>query len=167
MEDVNQEKVLPQQTSPKEPGLASAEKPKKMLNVVIVDDEPDIRELAQIYVESSPLENIGQILTAANGMEAWKIIEENGSINVVLTDGEMPKMDGLELRKKIKEAGKDITVGLVSGGVKGLNLSDQAVRESVMSEYDLAAVLPKPFDSEGFSKFFSQINNVVQTAGKK
>ena len=43
------------------------------------------------------------VISAEDGLEAWNLLEENlNDISVVLTDLEMPNMNGFELTKKIK-----------------------------------------------------------------
>lgn len=68
-------------------------------NILVVDDDKDIRELISVYLKSEDF----YVDKACNGEEALKIIEEN-HYDLVLLDIMMPKMDGLEtlinIRKK-------------------------------------------------------------------
>lgn len=42
------------------------------------------------------------VLNFADGNQAWQYIESDRSVDIILTDVEMPEMDGLVLLKKIK-----------------------------------------------------------------
>lgn len=72
-----------------------------MIKVVIVDDEPKLRQGLRTLI---PWESLGftVIATAGNGKEALKIIEEE-SPEVVLADIRMPVMDGLQLIQRENE----------------------------------------------------------------
>jgi chemotaxis protein histidine kinase CheA len=68
--------------------------------VLVVDDSVTTR-----HMEQNVLEHMGYtVLTAADGLEAWKILEQR-PVDAVLTDVEMPGMDGLELTRKIRARG--------------------------------------------------------------
>lgn len=64
--------------------------------LLIVDDEKDIRRLLREYFEMQGY----VIMEAENGIEAVKKAEENPDL--ILLDINMPKMDGLEVCKKIR-----------------------------------------------------------------
>ncbi|MDQ0172974.1 response regulator transcription factor [Paenibacillus tundrae] len=64
--------------------------------LLIADDEPEIVELLQLYLEKDY-----NILTAANGEEALQCIH-SGPIDLVILDIMMPVMDGLQLIKQIR-----------------------------------------------------------------
>ncbi|MDF2815967.1 MAG: response regulator, partial [Paenibacillus sp.] len=74
------------------------------MNVIIVDDEPIIRIglRSMLDWESSGLTLIGE---AEDGSEAWRLIEEH-SVDLIITDLLMPRMDGLELLRNIKQNDK-------------------------------------------------------------
>jgi diguanylate cyclase (GGDEF)-like protein len=65
--------------------------------LLIADDSPLVRkELSDI------LEDEYELIEAENGEEAWTMIREDKTINMVLTDLTMPNVDGLTLLKRIR-----------------------------------------------------------------
>ncbi|MCZ2155050.1 MAG: response regulator [Bryobacterales bacterium] len=69
------------------------------LHVLIVDDSSAMRGFIRRVLELSGLK-IGRCLEAANGEEALKMLSENW-VDAVLTDINMPQMDGEELLRHI------------------------------------------------------------------
>lgn len=61
--------------------------------VLIVDDEPDIRELAAEMLVGAGY----QVLQAPNGLEALEVARINGYLDLLITDVAMPGMTGVEL----------------------------------------------------------------------
>lgn len=93
------------------------------MKILIVDDEADIRGLIKLYLENENYE----LLEASNGLEAIEKLDE--SIDLILLDIMMPKMDGiqtcLEIRKNYatpiifltaKSEDMDKYKGFTSGG---------------------------------------------------
>jgi two-component system response regulator DesR len=83
-----------------------------MIRVLLAEDQAMVRgALSALLRLESDVEVVG---TAADGEEAWKLIEQNlASANgpdVVVTDIEMPKLSGLELAQRIRERGVDCKV---------------------------------------------------------
>jgi diguanylate cyclase (GGDEF)-like protein len=68
------------------------------LRVLVVDDEPDIRDVLRITLEAEKYE----VIEAENGEEAIKIIAQK-TPDLVLVDYKMPKMDGREVCRRIKK----------------------------------------------------------------
>ncbi len=106
--------------------------------VLVVDDEDDIRELFCDLLSQSGFD----VETAADGLEAYELISSHpGRFRVVLTDVRMPRMDGVTLLKRIKTgAHKDISVMLMTG------YSD--VSEKEIREMGAVDVLKKPVNIE-------------------
>ncbi len=69
------------------------------MKILIVDDSSTTRKIMRNILVSL---NYHDILEAQNGSEALQKVYENEDINVLITDWNMPEMDGLELVKKIR-----------------------------------------------------------------
>ncbi|MBG0765239.1 MAG: response regulator transcription factor [Tissierellales bacterium] len=70
-------------------------------NILIVDDDKDIRNMIKIYLKN---ENYN-VFTAENGEEAIKITDNN-KIDLIILDIMMPQMNGTETCMKIREKHK-------------------------------------------------------------
>lgn len=80
-----------------------------MVSILIIDDNENIRKLLGIHLKKE-----GYICYyAENGVSALKKMREN-RIDLILADIMMPKMDGYELVKRIREYNKDIPIILVT-----------------------------------------------------
>ena len=105
-----------------------------MPNILIADDEKEIVKLLKIYLETD-----GIIVFEANdGVQALDILEKN-EIDLALVDIMMPKIDGYQVIKKIRQQGKYIPVIVISAKV---TLSDRVLG------IDLGAddYITKPFE---------------------
>jgi len=71
--------------------------------ILVVDDEPDLEVLILQKFRGRIKTGEYEFLFARNGSEALTVISNNNSINLVLTDINMPVMDGLTLLSKINE----------------------------------------------------------------
>jgi len=71
------------------------------LHVLIVDDSPAMRNFIRRVLELSGLE-VGLCLEASNGEQALRLLEDNW-VDAVLTDINMPQMDGEELLRRMSE----------------------------------------------------------------
>lgn len=69
----------------------------KRFTMLMVDDSPDMCRFVHDYFRGEY-----NVLTASNGEVALVRLEENDNIDLVVSDVNMPKMDGLELCKRIK-----------------------------------------------------------------
>jgi CheY-like chemotaxis protein len=108
--------------------------PKKVL---IVDDDPDIREVAQLSLEIS---RNWHIITATSGREGFAIaIAEQP--DTILLDVMMPDLDGLATWQNLKQhpATQNIPVIFLTAKV-------QAKEQRRYAQLGVKAVLSKPFD---------------------
>ncbi|MFD1175804.1 response regulator [Paenibacillus puldeungensis] len=76
--------------------------------VLVVDDEKDIRDVIKVYLNN---ENI-RTLEASDGVEALEVLNQE-SVDLVLLDVMMPRMDGITACMRIRES-SDVQVLMLS-----------------------------------------------------
>ncbi len=84
------------------------------LNVLIVDDSAAIRKILQRVLRQTDVP-LGEILEAGDGVEALDLMKSQ-EVGLVLTDVNMPNMDGLQLLAEIKsrETLKSVPVVMIT-----------------------------------------------------
>ena len=92
----------------------------KARRVLIVDDNPDLRYLTRVTIESPGCSVVGE---ASNGAEALELVEELHP-DVVVMDMHMPIMNGIEATRIVKYRFPDIEVIIVSGSDDPENLKE-------------------------------------------
>ena len=103
-----------------------------MSTILVVDDEPDIRELLVDILRDE-----GYItLAAGDGVAALELLRET-AIDVVIADTMMPRLGGVELIQVMREhsALRDVPVILMS-----------AAQRPNLDGFSVCTFLPKPFD---------------------
>ena len=78
-------------------------------HVLVADDEKNGRRMLEILLTKLGCE----VSVAVDGAEALDIIRST-SVNLLITDLKMPKMDGLELLSTLRQEGYDIPVIVVT-----------------------------------------------------
>jgi len=83
------------------------------MKVLVVDDSSTMR---RIIVNTLARLGYKDVVQGADGVEAWDAMQKNPDIGVVITDWNMPNMNGLELVKKIRAEEKyaDIPIIMVT-----------------------------------------------------
>ena len=86
----------------------------KKMCVLIVDDSSVMRKIVQRSLRLAGLD-IETVLEADNGEEALSVVRQN-SIDMIFSDINMPKMDGLEFVRQLQglEAAKGIPVVMIT-----------------------------------------------------
>lgn len=69
-------------------------------NVLIVDDSPGMRKVIKKMLGVSGFA-MGQCLEAGDGLEALTVLQNEPGVHIVLTDINMPNMNGEELMEQI------------------------------------------------------------------
>ncbi len=98
--------------------------------ILIADDEPMVLSFLQRVLLAAGY----QVLAARDGEEAMEISREYpGTIHGVVTDLSMPRLDGLELRRRISVERPGIRVLLISGYAASLADGSPLVRKPIDS----------------------------------
>jgi diguanylate cyclase (GGDEF)-like protein len=83
----------------------------KSISILYVEDENDVREFTSKLLTSL----LKKVYTAKDGQEGLDIYKENfNNIDLIISDINMPKMNGLIMCEKIKEINKDIPLVITS-----------------------------------------------------
>lgn len=74
-----------------------------MAKILVVDDEADLEVLIRQKFRQKIRENLYQFVFAANGVHALEQLQQHQDVDIVLSDINMPEMDGLTLLTKLGE----------------------------------------------------------------
>ena len=104
--------------------------------ILLVDDEPHILRAAEIKLTRSGF----NVRCARDGQEGWEMILQQKP-DLLVTDLQMPRMDGFELTRHVREnpATADLPVLMLTAKGLEATLGERAAQLNVLS------VLPKPF----------------------
>jgi YesN/AraC family two-component response regulator len=119
----------------------------KSIKILFVEDEEDLANII-----SDTLNKLqANFDTAANGQIALDKFNSSGDYDLVVTDINMPVMNGLELIKNIREVNMDIPVIIMSAHTEPEYI--KSAEELGVDNY-----LLKPFDFIKFINLVSQLN---------
>jgi len=110
-----------------------------MVKILLVDDSDEMRGSAREILERSGY----VVIEARDGKEGLvHLLQERDGVDVMLTDDDMPKMDGFVLAKRAKELRPGLRVIVMIGGIEVKSM-DQ-VAEGVVEAVDI--FMAKPFN---------------------
>lgn len=114
-------------------------KPKKVL---LVDDSKAMRLIVRRTLRQAGFASI-EVIEASNGVEALAAIDQN-SPDVVLSDWNMPEMNGFELLQNVRAKGLKTRFGFIT------TERTQAIREAA-ADAGAAFLIAKPFTADEFA----------------
>jgi CheY-like chemotaxis protein len=104
--------------------------------ILLCDDEPHILRAAEFKFKRAGFE----VLSACDGEEAWQCIQQD-TPDLVVTDCQMPRLDGVSLVKRIREQDHLADLPIIMLTAKGYEIS----QDELCEQYGVVAVLAKPF----------------------
>jgi len=111
--------------------------------ILVVDDEPRIRELTQMILEDKGY----RVITAENGVEAL-LKAERETPDLVLLDVVLPGISGVEVCRILKSQAKTRSIPLVMFTVLGRDVDQRLAEESGCDGYFLKPFTPEDLSSE-------------------
>ncbi|QTL99235.1 response regulator [Iocasia frigidifontis] len=127
-----------------------------MFKILIIEDE---KPLLDKMVNNINWQKHGyQIFQAVNGLEALSILQDE-DIDILVTDIQMPGLNGIELVNKLREDYRDIKVLIISGHAE-FEYAQQLIRLGV-NEY-----LLKPFRSQRLLEAVNEIRDGISRENK-
>jgi len=117
------------------------------IQLLLVDDEERFLETTKTLLEKRGV----QTLTAANGLDAMKILRTN-KVDVVILDVKMPGLDGVEVLRKIKQEHPLVEVIMLTGhasvesAIEGLKLG---AFDYLMKPCDVSVLMEKVNEAFG------------------
>ena len=85
-----------------------------LYKILVVDDEPDLEPLVKMRMRREIRSKMYTFVFAGNGVEALEVLEREGDVDLVLSDINMPRMDGLTLLEQIAGAEADLRAVIIS-----------------------------------------------------
>ena len=82
--------------------------------VLVVDDEPDVQVMFEQRMRREVRAGTYELFFAQSGHEALEVLHENPGIRLILTDLNMPGMDGMELLGVLGESWPEVQSIVVS-----------------------------------------------------
>lgn len=119
-------------------------------NILLVDDSNVVKASLIMILGNSRLP-IGEIFTAADGAEALGILDSN-PVSLVVTDINMPNMNGEELIEKMRADPGKKAIPVVVVSTEG-----STVRIDHLKSLDIKAYLRKPFKADEINAALSEI----------
>lgn len=116
--------------------------------ILLCDDELHILRAAEFKFQKAGF----QVLCAADGEEGWDLMQEKLP-DIVVTDLQMPRLDGIGLAERIRSTPRTAHIPVVMVTAKGFEIPAEEYRE----RYGIRQVLHKPFSPRELMRLVEQI----------
>jgi CheY-like chemotaxis protein len=102
--------------------------------VLVIDDEKSVAQVVKRLLEPYGY----SVIIAGDPADVLDRVQDGSSVDLLVTDYDMPLMNGLDLAREVKTARPDLPILLITG------LSDDATPDR-LRDAGVAAVIDKPF----------------------
>ena len=117
--------------------------------ILLCDDELHILKAAEFKFKRAGYD----VLTAGDGEQGWEAIQQQLP-DLVITDCQMPRMNGLQLAERIKNDPTTCHLPVIMLSAKGFELSNTELQE----KYGILALIAKPFSPRDL---FERVVNIL------
>jgi DNA-binding response OmpR family regulator len=104
--------------------------------ILLCDDEAHILRAAEFKFKRAGYE----VFCAGDGQEGWELLVQHRP-DIVVTDCQMPRLNGLQLAERIKETPETAGLPVIMLSAKGFELSSADIRD----KFGIRALISKPF----------------------
>ncbi|MGH9344825.1 MAG: response regulator [Terriglobia bacterium] len=122
----------------------------KKISVLIVDDSSVMRKIIERSLRQAGLE-LERVMEADNGADALNLVEAN-AIDLIFSDVNMPKMDGLEFLRQVQGIEKAKSIPILMITTEG---SEQKVVEAIT--LGAKGYIRKPFSADQMREQVTQL----------
>ena len=114
--------------------------------ILVVDDEPDLEGLILQKFRRQIRDGSVNFLFAHDGVEALTMLDLNRDVDMVLSDINMPRMDGLSLLGKLQEGDENLSTVIVSayGDMANIRMAMNRVRSISSPSRSTSSILKRP-----------------------
>lgn len=116
------------------------------MKLLVVDDSSTMRRII-----ISTLSRLGyeDVLEAEDGAKGWDILNDNPDVEMLITDWNMPEMDGLTLVKKVRKDARFVHLPIIMITTEGGKLEVIAALKAGVNNY-----IVKPFTPQVLKEKF-------------
>ena len=107
--------------------------------ILIVDDDPVFRRVISLTVAKAGL----NVESATDGQAGWERVQQGG-IDILVTDYQMPVCSGLELLQRVNELPAERRPDAILCTARGLEMD----RDNLLKQFHLIDVMHKPFSPQ-------------------
>jgi len=133
--------------------------------ILIIEDEKSLKEVLRILLEEEGYE----ITSASNGLEGMEYIQ-NDIFDLVVTDIKMPKADGFEVLKKVKEISPSTIVimitafGTTQSTIEAMKLGAYDYIHKPFKIDEIRHVIEKAFEKKNLSEELSLLREKIKSS---
>ena len=109
------------------------------MRALIAEDDPVARRALKAYLSKADYE----VVLAADGLEAWTLLQQSDAPRLLILDWMMPRMDGIQLCRKIRQRAENFYIYIVM-------LTAKSQRQDILDglEAGVDDYLTKPFNPQ-------------------
>lgn len=120
------------------------------VRVLVVDDSEFSRKFITRILNNIGIENI---VCAVDGKQGFELLHQQ-YFDLVITDFNMPKMDGLQLVKNIRNDGEHVSIPILM-----VTSEQNSNRLAAIEKAGVSAILDKPFEPVSIKRLIAQMLN--------